>query len=100
MDLKQYRAELDGIDRQLVQLFCRRMEIAAEIGVYKREHDLPVLDPAREREILQSIAAQSPEELREDAAELYSLIFKLSRARQDRILSEDRPRLRDGGEKP
>ena len=50
MDLQDYRKELDTLDSGLLELFCRRMEIAAKIGAYKKEKGLPVLDAARERE--------------------------------------------------
>ena len=50
MELSDYRARIDQIDRQLVELFAQRMNTAAGIVAYKKEHGLPVLDPVRERE--------------------------------------------------
>ncbi len=91
MDLLDYRNELDGLDGELLRLFCRRMEIAAKIGAYKKEHGLPVLDPARERQILLKIAEQSPEGMSDYAVSLYSLIFELSRASQNRLMGEKAP---------
>ena len=38
MDLQDYRKELDTLDSGLLELFCRRMEIAAQIGAYKKEN--------------------------------------------------------------
>ena len=52
MELSDYRARIDQIDRQLVELFAQRMNTAAGIAAYKKEHGLPVLDPVREREKL------------------------------------------------
>ena len=40
MDLKQYRQEMDTIDDELVSLFVKRMEIAAGIAEYKKEHNI------------------------------------------------------------
>ena len=88
MELQDFRRELDGIDSQLLQLFYRRMEITAQIGEYKKENKLPVYDPAREREVLLRIAEESPEGLGDYAVTLYSLIFELSRARQNRLRDE------------
>ena len=88
MELQDFRRELDGIDSQLLQLFYRRMEITAQIGEYKKENNLPVCDPAREREVLLRIADESPEGLGDYAVTLYSLIFELSRARQNRLRDE------------
>ncbi len=86
MELSEYRRELDVLDSQLLQLFCRRMEIAGEIAAYKKEKDLPVLDSRREREKLRSIEEQCPEELSDYSYQLFSLIMELSRSRQNRIL--------------
>ena len=41
MELQDYRRELDTLDDGLLELFCRRMEIAAKIGAYKKEKGLP-----------------------------------------------------------
>ena len=91
MDLHDYRRELDGIDKELLSLFSRRMEIAAKIGEYKKENKLPVYDPARERQILLNIREQSPEGMGDYSVALYSLIFELSRASQNRLIGEKSP---------
>lgn len=86
MELKDYRQELDSIDDEMIKLFTRRMKTAADIAEYKKEHGLPVLDSKREREKLLDVAEKTPEQLREYAVALYSLIFELSRSSQNRIL--------------
>ena len=86
MDLNQYRQRIDEIDEQLLRLFVERMEVAAGIAAYKKENRLPVLDMRREREKLLQIAEKTPEELRDYAVSLYSLIFELSRSSQNRLL--------------
>ena len=91
MELSDYRTEIDHIDRQLTQLFAQRMEVSAGIGAYKKEHGLPVLDPARERKKLLDIAGQTPEELKEYAVSLYSLLFELSRSYQNRLSAGETP---------
>ena len=40
MELSDYRARIDQIDRQLVELFAQRMNTAAGIAAYKKEHGL------------------------------------------------------------
>lgn len=86
MDLNDYRREIDGIDAQLLELFARRMDVAAAIAEYKKENALPVLDPSRERQKLLDVAEMAPEALRDYAVSLYSLLFELSRGYQNRIL--------------
>ena len=86
MDLNDYRKRIDEIDEQLLALFVRRMETAGDIAAYKKANGLRVLDMRREKEKLREIADKTPEELREYALSLYSLIFELSRSRQGRLL--------------
>ena len=86
MDLNDYRREIDGIDAQLLELFARRMDVAAAIAEYKKENALPVSDPSRERQKLLDVAEMAPETLRDYAVSLYSLLFELSRGYQNRIL--------------
>ena len=89
MDLQDYRKELDTLDSGLLELFCRRMEIAAQIGAYKKENGLPVLDAGREREKLVDIAKKSPEGMEEYSVSLFSLIMELSRSCQNRLLGTE-----------
>ena len=86
MELSDYRAQIDRIDRQLVELFAQRMETAAGIAAYKKAHGLPVLDPVRERQKLLEVASQAPEAMRDYTASLYTLLFELSRSYQTRLL--------------
>ena len=81
--------QIDEIDHKLVELFAKRMDVAAGIAAYKKEHGLPVLDPVREREKLQKTVQSAPEALRDYTASLYSLLFELSRCYQNRLLGGD-----------
>ena len=51
-ELDALRDQIDGIDRELVELFCRRMAVTRAVGEYKQAHGIPVLDVARERQVL------------------------------------------------
>ncbi len=79
MDLKDYRTQIDKIDSELVRLFQERMDVAAQIANYKKEHSLPILQPSREQEKLETLCAQCRGDLQGELQELYSLIFALSR---------------------
>lgn len=95
-ELKELRQEIDAIDRQLVELFCRRMDVTRRVGQYKAARGLPVLDQARERAVLQEKGELAGEELRPAAITLYQTILALSRRQQQDLLGEraDNPGLR------
>ena len=86
MNLDELRMEIDKVDDQLIRLFAQRMDIAAQIAEYKKQHNLPVLNAAREREKLSMITDASREDMKDNMRVLYSLIFELSRAYQNRLL--------------
>ena len=82
MDLKELRAQIDDIDDTLVKLFCKRMDIAAQIADYKKKNDLPIFVPAREREKLQDVSQKAGPEMAAYTRTLYSMLFELSRSYQ------------------
>ena len=86
MNIDEYRNRIDRIDKQLVTLFCERMDTASDIAAWKKEQKRPVFDPEREMQKLLEVASSVPEELREYTASLYSLLFELSRSYQNRLL--------------
>ncbi len=51
-ELQDLRTQIDALDIQLVALFRRRMAVTEQVGRYKLERDLPVLDRTREAEVL------------------------------------------------
>ena len=84
MDIKELRGQIDTIDDQLVQLFCQRMDVAAKIADYKRQNDMPIFVPAREREKLADVAQKAGEEMANYTRVLYSMLFELSRSYQSK----------------
>ena len=86
MDLSYYREQIDRIDDELIQLFARRMETAAQIAQWKRQAGKPVMDASRERAKLLDVMGKCPDEFKDYAVSLYSLLFELSRSYQHRIL--------------
>jgi chorismate mutase/prephenate dehydratase len=88
MDLKDYRAMIDKVDDELLRLFIERMGISRQIGQYKKENGIPILDAAREREKLFEISEKA-KEMSTYTHALYSMIFDLSRAHQGTLLNTE-----------
>ena len=88
MDLKDYRNKLDTIDGEILTLFRSRMETVEAIAAYKKAHNLPVLAPGREQEILDRVRAESGEELAPYAASLFETLMYLSREYQKTKLDD------------
>ena len=86
--LDDLRREIDGLDQQLVRLFEARMDVTRRVGEYKLEHDLPVLDAGREREVLEKKRALLADPaLSADVTTLFETIMAISRRQQRRLIA-------------
>lgn len=88
MDLNDLRDKIDQIDSELVKLFTARMDIAAQVAEFKKENNMPIFVPARERAILQSVADKAGPEMANYTRVLYSMLFELSRSYQQKRTTE------------
>ena len=84
MELKDYRNQIDAIDDELVRLFVARMNLSAQVANYKKEHNLPIYVPTREREILLDVAEKAGPDMSTYTRVLYSMLFELSRSYQSK----------------
>jgi len=89
MDLQYLRCKIDVIDDELIRLFQQRMDVSAEIARYKRNHNIPVYDPEREQQKLNDLSHKAGEGYESYVVALYSMLFELSRAEQERILNSE-----------
>jgi len=88
-ELDDLREQINRIDSELVRLLCRRMELSSRIGRVKSEKGMPVVDEARENQILSAVFDCPDSQL--DAQELTGLfqhIIDISRKIQTRQTRE------------
>ena len=82
MDKENIRNEIDAIDDKIVDLYLKRFECVKKVAEVKQQENLPVSDPAREREILNRLSLAAGPEYENEIAMLFSTLFSLSRAYQ------------------
>ncbi|SBO16760.1 Chorismate mutase [Carnobacterium divergens] len=51
--LEKQRNEIDELDKQLVELFEKRMALVTEIGKIKQKNNLPIFDESREIAVIE-----------------------------------------------
>lgn len=88
MNLEDCRKEIDSIDKELVALFVRRMNVAKDVAEYKRATGKAVYDAERERKLLEKVEENAGEEFGDYARRLYSSILELSRNYQSKSLAQ------------
>lgn len=85
--LEQARKIINEVDEEMAKLFVRRMDAAAMVAEYKKQNGLPVLDSAREEEVLRRNSERVEDEtLREYYVNFIRENMKLSRAYQSRLI--------------
>src|ERR1700674_2872273 len=55
MDIEDWRKKIDELDRKLVELLSERARAAVEIGRLKRNTNLPIYEPDRERIVFENV---------------------------------------------
>ncbi len=89
VDLQESRRKIDAVDRQLLELFEYRMQLACEVAEYKRSTGIPVFDPAREEDKLKELKALAKEEENQTAVvDLFTQIISMSRRKQYELLDQ------------
>jgi monofunctional chorismate mutase len=88
-DLRRLREEIDDIDKKIVDLLERRMEVSRLVGTYKDMNGLPILDQKREEEIIQSrVAMLNNKHFSDSVKEIYELVMQCSRQYQKKELEK------------
>ena len=86
-DLEKARITIDETDRQIARLFERRMDAARTVAAYKKERGLQILDPNRERAILDRNQTWiEQEDLRPYYLQFMEQTMSVSRAYQSRLI--------------
>ena len=77
MSIKEYREQIDFIDKEMIRLIEHRMKIVYNIGQLKKNENRSIKQEDREMIILESLYAYSSLE-RDHIKKLYNIIFNIS----------------------
>lgn len=88
-DLQEIRVDIDTIDRQIVDLYEKRMELTTQVADFKITTGKAVFDQEREISKLNSVAALAHSDFTSHGArELFEHIMSMSRKKQYQLLTE------------
>ncbi|MBE6052900.1 MAG: prephenate dehydratase [Clostridium sartagoforme] len=89
--LEDYRKEIDSIDKELIALFEKRMNVAIKVGEYKKDRNLPIFNAKREEEVIEkNISLLNNKEYSEIARAFFENIMELSRSLQAELMNSDK----------
>jgi chorismate mutase len=90
MDISDWRKQIDDLDRKLVELLNQRARAAIEIGRLKRNTDLPIYEPDREREVIANAEKSNAGPLdARDLSKIYERIMDVMRSIQKHEIVPD-----------
>jgi chorismate mutase len=90
MDISDWRKKIDELDRKLAALLNERARAAIEIGRLKRNTNLPVYEPEREREVIGNVQKWNTGPLEgRDLEQIYERIMDVMRSVQKREIVLD-----------
>lgn len=77
--LVEFRNQIEQIDAEIAELFVKRMKVCAEIGLYKKENNLPIFDGKREEELREINVQKVDKQYQKGYEKLFDLILSLSK---------------------
>jgi chorismate mutase-like protein len=78
--VSDWRAAIDVLDGQLLQLLNMRAKLACELGKVKREAGMKIVDPEREQQVLARVCQRNDGPLDHDAiTRIYASIIQEAR---------------------
>ena len=90
IDLKIIREEIDVVDKQIQELFERRMELASQVADYKIATGKPVYDREREKQKLEVFKSRASSEFNaQSIQEIFQQIMGMSRKYQYQLLASN-----------
>lgn len=88
--LDEAREKINAIDEQMAQLFEQRMKTVEDVIRYKREHQMPVLDSAREQAVIaRNLKLIRDQRYAESYRQFIEAVMEVSRRYQKSVLNEN-----------
>ena len=88
--LDEAREKINAIDEQMAQLFEQRMQTVEDVIRYKREHQMPVLDSAREQAVIaRNLKLIRDQRYAESYRQFIEDVMEVSRRYQKSVLNEN-----------
>lgn len=86
-ELEKCRQEIDEIDRQLMELFEKRMDVAVRVAEYKADNNLPIYNGDRESQVIKNNVQRLKDDRYEILARRFFIgLMELSRELQGEVI--------------
>lgn len=88
--MQDIRKHINRIDTLLITALAERMSLMPDIGLYKKDHDIPVFDEKREIEIMAKLKRIAKEQNLDESfvEEIFLSIFNESKRIQNEVITK------------
>lgn len=83
--LTEIRKQIDDIDKEIADLFSKRMDLVKQVIAYKKENNLPILDQNRENQMILNNKANVKEEYQDYYIKLLITLMSVSKELQNEL---------------
>lgn len=88
-ELENLREKIDAIDKEMIALFEKRMDVVADIAAYKIKNNLPVLNQNREDIVISKVKAiVKNKDYTDSAIDFIKNIMEISKKFQQNLISK------------
>jgi chorismate mutase len=89
--LQEYRKHIDALDSIIVRTLAQRLSVCADVARFKKEHQLPIVQPQRIEDVKERAATVGAEAglSRAFVMKLYSLIIDEACRVEDQLVAMD-----------
>ena len=88
MNLEEARNEINEINKQMLELFQKRMDCSFAVAEYKKANGMAIFDGAREQKILDTVEGMADEKYKSYARDFFQGIMDVSRDYQAELLCD------------
>ncbi len=88
--LEEARTIINSVDKEMIELFKKRMSASKMVAEYKKENSLPVFDKTREEAIKEkNVNNLDNKELETYYLEWFNSLLKVSKDYQKKLIGDD-----------
>ncbi len=90
-ELDNIRSDINSIDKQMAELFEKRMSFVRKVAQYKISNNIPVLDAQREQNVIEKNSAYiSDENIKEYYNSFILSVMEISKEYQKMIIEDNK----------
>jgi len=79
-ELEAYREEIDEIDKELTQLFEKRMDVVFKVALFKKQNNLQILHKSREEEVVRkAVDRLQNKDYQDEVTDFFDNLMRISK---------------------